>query len=49
MMLVMMMMMNDDDDGDDDANAQVDQCYGLLCELGINGLINRMSRMINNY
>merc|ERR1712045_239370 len=27
----------------------VDQCYGLLCELGINGLINRMSRMINNY
>ena len=29
--------------------AQVDGCYGLLCELGINGLINSMSRMINNY
>merc|ERR1712018_230645 len=27
----------------------VDGCYGLLCELGINGLINSMSRMINNY
>ena len=38
-----------DDDDDDDDDAQVDQCYGLLCELGINGLINRMSRMINNY
>ena len=53
MMLIMMMMMKDDDDGNDDGNddayAQVDQCYGLLCELGINGLINRMSRMINNY
>ena len=44
---------DDDDDVNDDVNdgdpAQVDQCYGLLCELGINGLINRMSRMINNY
>merc|ERR1712217_906409 len=27
----------------------VDGCYGLLCELGINGLINSMSRIINNY
>lgn len=24
----------------------VDNCYGLLCQLGINGLINRVGRML---